>query len=86
MSFSSTRSMPRMSGIEAALLICKEAPQSEILIVSNHESAQIARLAIEAGAKGYVPKSQISSALVPAIESLEQKTHAKAASASPSSE
>jgi DNA-binding NarL/FixJ family response regulator len=66
-------SMPRMNGIEATSLIRKEVPQSEILIVSQHESPEIARLAIEAGAQGYVPKSEICSALLPAIESADRK-------------
>jgi DNA-binding NarL/FixJ family response regulator len=66
-------SMPRMSGIEATPLIRKEVPQSEILIVSQHESPEIARLAIEAGAQGYVSKSEIWSALLPAIESANRK-------------
>ncbi len=66
-------SMPRMSGIQAAPLIRKELPQSEILIVSQHEAPDIARLVSEAGAYGYIPKSEVWSALVPAIESADKK-------------
>jgi len=66
-------SMPRMSGIQAAPLIRKEAPDSEILIVSQHESPEINRLVAEAGALGYVPKSEVWRALLPAIESADKK-------------
>jgi DNA-binding NarL/FixJ family response regulator len=68
--------MPIMNGIQAVPLIRKEVPDSEILIVTQHESPEINRLVAEAGAQGYVPKSQVSSALFPAIESAHRK-HSK---------
>ena len=66
-------SMPRMNGIEAVPLIHKEVPDSEIFIVSQHESPDISRLVAEAGAQGFVPKSKVWSALLPAIESADRK-------------
>jgi len=66
-------SMPRMNGIEATPLIHAAVPQSEILIVSQHESSEIARLIAEVGAQGYIPKSKIWRALLPAIESASKK-------------
>ena len=62
-------SMPNMSGIEATPLIHQAVPHSEILIVSQYESPEITRLVAEAGAQGYVAKSQVWSQLLPAIES-----------------
>jgi DNA-binding NarL/FixJ family response regulator len=66
-------SMPRMNGMEAAPVIRKEVPESEIYIVSQHETPDIARLATEAGAQGYIPKSEIWHSLPPALESASKK-------------
>jgi DNA-binding NarL/FixJ family response regulator len=66
-------SMPNMSGIEATPLIHQAVPQSEILIVSQHDSPEITRLVAEAGAQGYVSKSEVWSQLLPAIESARHK-------------
>ena len=73
-------SMPRMSGIQAAPLIHREVPDSEILIVSQHESSEIGRLVTEAGAQGYVPKSEVWSDLMPAIESADKRRSHRPAS------
>lgn len=74
-------SMPNMSGIEATPLIHQALPQSEILIVSQHESAEITRLVAEAGAQGYVAKSQVWNQLLPAIESFGRRQAASSAQA-----
>jgi DNA-binding NarL/FixJ family response regulator len=66
-------SMPRMSGIQALPLIRKEVPESEVLIVSQHESPDIESLVAKAGAQGYVAKSEVGRALVPAIESANKR-------------
>jgi DNA-binding NarL/FixJ family response regulator len=66
-------SMPRMNGIEAASRIHREFPRMEILIVTQFDSPEMARLAEAAGAQGYIRKSEIWSSLVPAIESANQK-------------
>lgn len=74
-------SMPNMSGIEATPLIHQAVPQSGILIVSQHDSPEINRLVTEAGAQGYIPKSQVWSQLLPAIESARRKQHRRDSSA-----
>lgn len=66
-------SMPNMSGIEATPLIHEAVPQSEILIVTQHDSPEITRLVAEAGAQGLISKSQVWSQLLPAIESAGRK-------------
>jgi len=47
-------SMPRMGGLEACRLIRKSVPQSEVLIVTHHDSPQMMRAGDAAGARGCV--------------------------------
>jgi len=61
-------SMPRMSGLDACRLIRRNTPQSEVLIVTQHDSPQMMREAGDAGACGYVIKSNIARDLVRAVE------------------
>jgi signal transduction histidine kinase len=63
-------SMPRLSGLEAAALIRRESPTSEILIVSQHDPAEMLPSALKAGARGFVSKSDIASNLLSTIESI----------------
>jgi DNA-binding NarL/FixJ family response regulator len=62
--------MPKMSGLEACRLIRKRAPASEILIVTQHDSPHMMREALEAGARGYVVKSNASRDLLAAVEAV----------------
>src|SRR3989441_12521784 len=50
-------SMPHLSGLEAAPVIRKETPQSEILIFSQHEASQMRQAALQAGAPGSMCES-----------------------------
>ena len=59
--------MPVMNGFDAARRIKHEFPSTLILIVSQLESALIAREAIAAGASGYVEKSNASAELIPML-------------------
>ena len=52
-------SMPRLNGIEAAERIRAIAPQSKILFVSVEQSADFTEAAIAAGAKGFIPKTEV---------------------------
>jgi DNA-binding NarL/FixJ family response regulator len=65
-------SMPRMNGLEACRLIRKTVPQSEILIVTQHDSPQMMREALGAGARGYVVKSNVARDLLEAVEAVSQ--------------
>ncbi len=65
-------SMPHLSGLEAARLIRKEVPRTEILILSQHESSEVVNAALEAGARGYVVKSDVSRDLLHAVEAVMQ--------------
>jgi DNA-binding NarL/FixJ family response regulator len=66
-------SMPRLNGLEAAERIRAIAPQSKILFVSVERSADFAEAAIAAGAQGYIPKADIESKLLPALDALRLK-------------
>ena len=62
--------MPKLDGLSACRAIREKVPRSEILILTVHQSLELARMAAESGAWGYVSKSSISSHLIPAIEAM----------------
>jgi DNA-binding NarL/FixJ family response regulator len=59
-------SMPRMTGIQAALELSKRRPDLKILILSMHDNEQYFFEALRAGASGYVLKSVADRDLVEA--------------------
>jgi len=61
-------SMPAMDGLSAAELIRRDAPETEILIVTHFESLDLARYAAQTGVRAYIAKSRIGSDLEKAIE------------------
>ena len=63
-------SMPNLNGLEATRQIRKALPETEVLILTMHDSEQLVREVLEAGARGYVLKSDAGRALVTAVESL----------------
>lgn len=64
-------SMPGFSGLEAVPVIRKETPGAEVLILSRHEEREIRLKALEAGARGYVTKSQgLARELLAAIDGI----------------
>jgi DNA-binding NarL/FixJ family response regulator len=50
----------------------RQAPQLEILFVTQHDSPQMMREALEAGARGYVVKSNAARDLLAAVEAVSQ--------------
>ena len=50
--------MPILNGLEAIRRIKDEVPQTEVVILSRYEAAEMRTKALEAGAREYVPKSQ----------------------------
>jgi DNA-binding NarL/FixJ family response regulator len=62
--------MPGLNGLEATRQIRASAPNTRILIVTAHESEQLIRDVLDAGAMGYVLKSDAGRILVQAIEAL----------------
>lgn len=65
-------SMPRMSGLEATQAIRQTLPETEILILTQHDAAEMVRQAFNAGARGYVIKSDLADDLVNAVEVVSQ--------------
>ena len=64
--------MPRMNGIEACRVIKEKKPGVEVLFVTQHDSPQMMREALAAGARGYVVKSNLARDLLEAIEQVSQ--------------
>jgi DNA-binding NarL/FixJ family response regulator len=65
-------SMPKMNGLEACRMIRGSAPNSEVLMVTQHDSPQMMREALDAGARGYVVKSNAARDLLAAVEAVSQ--------------
>ncbi len=63
-------SMPGLNGTEAARQILKELPKTEVLILTMHSSEPLMRGALEAGARGYVLKSDASRDLVSGVHAV----------------
>jgi DNA-binding NarL/FixJ family response regulator len=63
-------SMPELNGIEATRQIVKDNPGTEVLVLTVYESEQIVEEILNAGARGYLLKSDVACDLVFAITSL----------------
>ena len=62
--------MPELNGLDAARLILKADPRTEVLILTLHDSEQMVREVVSTGARGYVLKSDAGRNLVAAVEAL----------------
>ena len=62
--------MPELNGLEATRQILKDAPHTEVLILTMHSSEAVAGEALRAGARGVVLKSDADHELVLAVEAL----------------
>ena len=65
-------SMPELNGFEATRQIRKALPACEVLIFTMHESEEVLREALAAGARGYVLKSDAGRMLLAAVDALRQ--------------
>ena len=63
-------SMPELNGLEATRRIRQEVPDTEVLVFTMHESEELVREVLAAGARGYLLKSEAADQLLPAVESL----------------
>ena len=61
-------SMPDLDGLQATRQIREATPNTEVVILSMHESDQMVRRVLEAGALGYVLKSDLATHLVRAVK------------------
>jgi DNA-binding NarL/FixJ family response regulator len=63
-------SMPELNGLEACRQIVKTVPGTEVLVLTMHESEEVVREVLSAGASGYVLKSDAGHHLVAAVAAL----------------
>lgn len=63
-------SMPGKGGIESTRQIKKQFPKINILILSMHDNATMAKKVLDAGATGYILKNDIADDLINAIYSV----------------
>lgn len=63
-------SMPYCNGLESARRIRSAVPATRILVLSQHDSANLLETIAQAGADGYVCKSNLARDLPRAIDSL----------------
>lgn len=63
-------SMPELNGVEATRQIRKALPRTEVLILTMHDSEQLAREALAAGARGLLLKTDVRRHLVAAVQAL----------------
>src|SRR4051812_23308245 len=47
-------SMPELNGVEATQQITKQVPDTRVIVMTMHDSEELARRILEAGARGYV--------------------------------
>jgi DNA-binding NarL/FixJ family response regulator len=62
--------MPNLNGLEAARQVLKSNPNIKILILTLHDSDQVVREVLNAGARGFLLKSDAARDLVAAVEAL----------------
>ncbi len=63
-------SMPRLTGLQAALQLTREHPELRVLMLSMHDNEQYLFEALRAGASGYVLKSAADRDLVEACRAV----------------
>src|SRR6202035_1684026 len=64
--------MPELDGVEVARQIREAVPDIEVLVLTMHESDQMVRRALDAGARGYLLKSDLTECLVNAVKEVSQ--------------
>ena len=62
--------MPELNGLDAAILIKREQPKTEVVMFTAHEEDDLVRDAFKAGLKSVIFKSEAYECLVEAIQSL----------------
>jgi DNA-binding NarL/FixJ family response regulator len=61
-------SMPNLDGLQATRQIREASPNTKIVVLTMHESDQMVHRVLEAGALGYVLKSDLAANLVKAVK------------------
>jgi DNA-binding NarL/FixJ family response regulator len=63
-------SMPGIGGLEATKIICKQQPEAKVLLLTLHDSIEWVRIAFQAGARGYLLKSDTEAELSKGLETV----------------
>jgi len=63
-------SMPELDGVEAVSQIREAVPETKVLVLTMHESDQLVKRALDAGAHGYVLKSDLTDSLPKAVKAI----------------
>ena len=77
--------MPEMNGLEATRLIVDRSEPPLVVIVSMHDDAGSRVAALEAGARGFIPKSELVESLPVLLDELFPEARARARSSGRSS-
>lgn len=62
--------MPQLNGLDATRQILRNRPTTKVLVLSMYESEQVVRDVLDAGARGYLLKSDAGRDLITALEAL----------------
>jgi DNA-binding NarL/FixJ family response regulator len=65
--------MPNLNGLDAARQILAVSPDARILILTIHDSEQVVREVLAAGARGFLLKSDAGRDLIAAVEAIENR-------------
>jgi DNA-binding NarL/FixJ family response regulator len=65
--------MPSLNGLDATRQILADSPDTRVLILTMHDSEQVVREVLAAGARGFLLKSDAGRDLVSAIEALQAR-------------
>jgi DNA-binding NarL/FixJ family response regulator len=63
--------MPNLNGLEAARQIVRDDPRSKVLILTITDADEVVRAVLDAGARGFVLKSDAARDLLAAVEALQ---------------
>jgi two-component system response regulator NreC len=66
-------SLPEINGVEVARTVRSTLPKTEVLVVTLHVSEDVARIALLAGARGYVAKSDPPEELIAAVKKVRKR-------------
>src|SRR4030081_1464506 len=65
--------MPNLNGLPATRQLMQENPQQKVIVLTITDSDQVIREALDAGARGFVLKSDAARDLISAVETLQHK-------------
>jgi DNA-binding NarL/FixJ family response regulator len=65
-------SMPELDGVEVVRRVREAVPDAKVLVLTMHESGQMVRRAFDAGAHGYISKSDLTDCLAKAVKAVSE--------------